>query len=135
MIKTNLTKLLVLSVCLFAASSSFCQMNIAGDSIKSMLIKDWERAKAYTQDYMKAMPTGKYSLKATDSVRTFAQQLLHLTQANMFFVSTAIGDKPAYAGPDLEKSTSAQSADSVMYYVNLGYDFVIREIKKLNPTS
>ncbi len=136
MIKTSFATLLVLfTVCLCPASKSFCQTNIAGDSIKSMLIKDWERAKAYTQDYMKAMPPGKYSIKATDSVRTFAQQLLHIVQANMFLVSTATGDKPSNAGPDLEKSASAQSADSVMYYVNRGYDFAIDAIKKLSPSS
>ncbi len=136
MIKNSIVTLIVLSaLCLRTASKSFCQTNIAGDSIKNMLIKDWERAKAYTQDYMKAMPSGKYSLKATDSVRTFAQQLLHITQANMFFISTATGDKSSDAGPDLEKSVSAQSADSVMYYVNMGYDFAINSIKKLSPSS
>jgi len=124
-----------ITVCCCTASKGFSQANISGDSVKNMLLRDWERAKAYTQEYMQAMPAGKYSFKATDSVRTFGQQLLHLTQANMFFISTATGDKPVYAGPDLEKSISAQTADSVMYYVNMGYDFAINSIKKLTPSS
>ncbi len=122
-------------LCFGNTRDTFCQANISPDSIKNMLVKDWERAREYTQDYMKAMPSDKYSLRATDSVRSFAQQLLHLTQANMFFVSTATGEKSSYSGPDLEKSTSAQTADSVMYYVNMGYDFAINAIKKLNATS
>src|SRR3954471_13246066 len=89
---------------LFSFINSFSQ-NVPADSITSMLIKDWERAKAYTQDYMNAMPADKYSFRATDSVRTFAQQLLHLAQANQFFLSTATGEKPTYSGPDLEKSS------------------------------
>lgn len=129
------TFLLLITVCFCPASKGFCQTSISGDTIKNMLVKDWERAKEYTQDYMKAMPSNKYSLKATDSVRSFAQQLLHITQATMFLVSTGTGDKPSYAGPDLEKSASAQSADSVMYYVNMSYDFAINSIKKLNSST
>src|SRR4051812_41367291 len=118
--KFQFASLLVIILIFVPLSKTFCQDNLA-DSIKSMLIKDWERAKAYTQDYMNAMPGDKYSFKANDSVRTFSQQLLHLAQANMFFISTATGDKPGYAGPDLEKSSSAQTADSVKYYVNNSY--------------
>ena len=118
-----------------SATTGFCQATISGDSIKNMLIKDWQRGKDYTQEYMKAMRANKYSFKATDSVRSFAQQLLHIAQANMFLVSTATGEKSSYSGPDLEKSTTAQSADSVAYYVNSSYDFVINAIKKLPASS
>lgn len=117
------------------SSNSYCQVTFSADSIKSMLIKDWQRGKDYTQEYMSAMPANKYATRATDSVRSFAQQLLHIAQANMFLVSTATGEKATYSGPDLEKSPSAQSADSVMYYVNSSYDFVINAIRKLPPSS
>ena len=49
--------------------------------IKTQLVKDWERAKAYTADYLNTMPADKYSFRATDSIRSFAQQMLHLAQA------------------------------------------------------
>lgn len=126
--------LTVFIVSVSSASTCFSQTNISGDSIKSMLIKEWQRAKDYTQEYLNAMPASKYSFKATDSVKTFAQQLLHISQANMFLISTATGAKSIYSGPDLEKSSGAQTADSVRYYVNSGYDFAIDAIKKL-PTS
>src|SRR5262245_20772397 len=54
-----------------------------GESLKAQLIKDWERAKAYANDYLDAMPKDKYGFRAQDSVTTFAQQMLHLAQANM----------------------------------------------------
>ncbi len=111
-------------------TKTYCQATIPADSIKAMLIKDWERAKAYTQDYMKTMPAAKYSFKAMDSVRSFSQQLLHITEATMFLVSTATGEKLS-AAPGLETRSSAQKADSVMYYVNSGYDYAINAIKKL----
>ncbi|TDH19700.1 damage-inducible protein DinB [Segetibacter sp. 3557_3] len=109
---------------------SFSQTTFPGDSIKAILVKDWERAKAYTADYMKAMPADKYSLKANDSVRTFAQQLLHIVQANAFLVSLAKGESPNFSGRQLERIQSAQSADSVMYFVNHSYDDAIEALKK-----
>ncbi len=66
------TVTVILFVALLPVSKSFCQATIPADSIKAMLVKDWERAKAYTQDYMKTMPAAKYSFKAMDSVRSFA---------------------------------------------------------------
>jgi uncharacterized damage-inducible protein DinB len=133
--KNPITTLLLITATLFSVTATFGQASISGDTIKNALVKEWQRGKEYTQEYMRAMPANKYSFKATDSVRTFAQQLLHLAQANMFLVSTATGEKSSYSGPDLEKSVGAQSADSVMYYVNSSYDFAIDAIKKLPATS
>jgi uncharacterized damage-inducible protein DinB len=130
-----ITALLLITVTFFSVTKVFAQATISADTIKNALAKEWQRSKEYTQEYIRAMPAGKYSFKATDSVRTFAQQLLHLAQVNMFLVSTATGEQPSYAGPDLEKSATAQSADSVMYYVNSSYDFAINSIKKLLATS
>jgi uncharacterized damage-inducible protein DinB len=125
--------LLMIVISSSCISTTSAQTIITGDSIKSMLVQDWERAKAYTQDYMKAMPADKYSFRATDSVRTFAQQLLHLADANMFLISSGTGEK--LAPRDLEKSATAQTADSVLYYVNSSYDFAINSIKKIQAAS
>ena len=48
------------------------------EDIKMQMVKDWERAKAYTVDYLNTMPADKYSFKAVDSIRSFAQQMLHV---------------------------------------------------------
>jgi uncharacterized damage-inducible protein DinB len=127
--------ILMFFVSVAATTKSSAQATISADTIKNMLIRDWQRAKSYTQEYMQAMPSDKYSFKATDSVRSFAQQLLHLAQANMFFVSSVTGGKPAYSGPNLETSATAQTADSVQYYVNGSYDFAISEIRKMPASS
>lgn len=134
--KTHFISLFFLiTISLSAVVKGYSQTGFSPDSIKSMLITDWERAKAYTADYMKAMPADKYSFRAEDSVRTFAQQLLHIAQANKFFLALATGAKPDFTAPDLEKSASAQSADSVMFYVNSGYDAVINALKTLNASD
>ncbi len=121
-----------LLILLLHAGSGYSQ-TVPGDSLKSMLVKDWERAKAYTEEYMNAMPDNQYSYRPDDSIRTFAQQLLHLAQATNFFVMTATGDKPPFGGRDLEKVPLAQSADSVRYYVDKSYDFALTAIKNFSP--
>src|SRR5678815_2539860 len=55
--------------------------NSPNDLLKQQLVNDWKRAKAYTQEYLDAMPADKYGFRADDSIRSFAQQMLHLAQA------------------------------------------------------
>ena len=101
----------------------------AGD-IKAQMVKDWERAKAYTVDYLNKMPADKYSFKAVDSIRSFAQQMLHLAQSNLFLMSNAPDmPTPSFMQADLEHSATAQKKDSVMYYVNSSYDYCINAVR------
>lgn len=127
--------LLILMVGSFAGVNKVDAQSVPGDSIIAKFVKDWERAKAYTDEYLSTMPANKFSFKAQDSIRSFAQQMLHLAQANMFFIMTATGEKPTFGGRDLEKVASAQSADSVKYYVDKSYDFAINSIKNTKASA
>jgi uncharacterized damage-inducible protein DinB len=122
--------------CLLAFSSKGMAQSLSSDDIKAQLVKEWERAKNYTVDYLNTMPPGKYSFKAVDSLRSFAMQMLHLAQGNVFLMSLATDKKPLpWAGSDLEHSPSAQTKDSVMYYVTTSYDYCISAIKDLDPSK
>jgi uncharacterized damage-inducible protein DinB len=100
------------------------------EAVKAQMVKDWERAKEYTKEYLNTMPADKYSFKANDSVRSFAQQMLHLAAANIFLMSNASSEKPpAWLSFTLEKQAGAQSRDSVMYYVMASYDYAINTAK------
>ena len=103
-----------------------------GEAVKAQLIKDWERAKAYTKEYLDAMPKDKYGFRAQDSVRTFAQQMLHLAQANVGLNSNGTAKERIWQGRLLENTPSAQSPDSVNYYVMASYDFAIEGIKSMD---
>src|SRR5690348_13000383 len=76
---------------------SFCcsllthAQSLNDEDLRTQFLKDWERAKAYTIDYLNTMPADKYSFKATDSVRSFAQQMLHLAQSNVNVISSVAG--------------------------------------------
>jgi uncharacterized damage-inducible protein DinB len=127
--------ILVLSACIFIGFSSPAQATLNADDIKTQLLKDWQRAKDYTVSYLQTMPADKYSFKVNDSIRSFAQQMLHLAQANINLSSNGTGQAKLYANSQLEKSASAQTYDSVVYYVKASYDFVIDGITKLEASK
>lgn len=95
-------------------------------SNKETVIKDWERAKAYTKEYLDAMPETGYALKPTKEMRSFAGQMLHLSDAMYGIVGSATDVKPTASG--LEKTNDVAKA-SVTEKVLAAYDFAIAAIK------
>ena len=119
---------LLLLFCFFSGSAQ----NLLTETLKQQMIKDWERAKAYSQEYLDAMPADKYGFRAVDSIRSFAEQMLHLAFSNAILAAAGTGVQNIFLGRNLEKSPTAQSKDSVAYYVNTSYDFVINAIKNMD---
>jgi uncharacterized damage-inducible protein DinB len=113
---------------------AFLGLAFLSDSVKAQtadqMIKDWERAKAYTMVYLDSMPESGYAFKPTPEMRTFAEQMLHLTDANYELAPLAGGIKspiaPGAAGKSFDKSKSA-----TIKMVMAGYDFVIANIKNM----
>jgi hypothetical protein len=124
------------SACLLLTMSfSSSAQAITGDSIKVQFIKDWERAKAYTLEYLDAMPADKYSFKAVDSIRSFAQQMLHLASGNLGLVTAASGGTPPFSPQGIEGRATAQTKDSVVSYVIQSYDYAIAGAKAIDPNK
>ncbi|WP_442591956.1 DinB family protein [Pedobacter sp. AW31-3R] len=98
------------------------------------MVKDWERAKAYTKEYLDAMPESGYAMKPTANTRTFAAQMLHLADTNYGFTASATGAKSPLDMGALEKSTD-QSKATVIKNVLASYDYVIAGIKSLTPAQ
>lgn len=97
-------------------------------------LKEWERAKAYTKEYLDAMPESGYALKPTPEMRSFAEQMLHLTDANYTFGSAVTGEKSPVGRGESEKTTD-KSKENVSKLVLAGYDFVINGVKKMNAAQ
>jgi uncharacterized damage-inducible protein DinB len=121
----------------FASASAQTSLS---EALKQQMLKDWQRAKDYTQQYLDAMPAAQYGFHAVDSIRSFAQQMLHLAFSNVALVYIGTGShdnviQKMYLGRNLEQSTSAQSRDSVVFYVNNSYDFVINAIRNFDFTN
>lgn len=125
-------KLLVALLVLLFSNSISAQF---ADSVKAQLIKDWQRAKAYTKEYLEAMPKDKFSFRAQDSVRTFAQQMIHMAQGTISLMSAGTGKKV----PDVMNRRSLEqtnlSADSVIFLVNRSYDFAIEALQEFDMSK
>ena len=118
----------------FCTTASIAQ-TVSPDSVKALLIKDWERAKAYTAEYLAAMPADKYTAKPVEGIRSFAEQMLHLAMGSIGLSANGTGKTRIFPGYNMEKSATAQSKDSVSYYVNASYDFAIEGIKAMDANK
>lgn len=118
----------LLAVLLFFNYQSLAQQPI------DEIVKEWERAKAYTKEYLDAMTDSGYALKPTPQMRSFADQMLHLTDANYGFGATLSGQQSPYGFGAVEKITD-KSKSNVSKVVMDGYDFVINSIRKMTPAQ
>src|SRR5262245_43635519 len=64
---------------------------------------DWTRARDYTKEYLDAMPEDGLNFKPTPEIRSFAEQMLHLANANFNFISAAADIPNPYDKKNLEK--------------------------------
>ncbi|NWK65318.1 MAG: DinB family protein [Sediminibacterium sp. Gen4] len=122
-------------ILIFFCSTVGIAQTVAPDSVKAQLIKDWERAKTYTAEYLAAMPADKYTAKPVEGIRSFAEQMLHLAQGSIGLSANGTGKTRIFPGYNMEKSATAQSKDSVSYYVNASYDFAIDGIKAMDANQ
>jgi len=127
----TLAKLLTFAALLFMSAPVFAQFT------QKEMITEWQRAKTYTKAYLDAMPEDGYAFKATPEIRSFAQQMLHLGDANYMFATEASG-KPNPVGASLKKhdamqTTFAQTKEAVTKGVMDSYDFVISTLQGMTP--
>jgi uncharacterized damage-inducible protein DinB len=122
-------KSLMAALCLIVSS----QLAMAQVKVVE-LVKEWERSKAYTKEYLDAMPESGYALKPTPEMRSFAEQNLHLADANYGLASAALVIKSPFALGEWEK-TGDKSKVNVTRIVLASYDFVIGQIKKLSDAQ
>jgi uncharacterized damage-inducible protein DinB len=119
---------LVSTLCVIASIVNTVQAQSSIDDT----IKEWERAKAYTKEYLDVMPESGYALKPTPEMRSFAEQMLHLTDANYGFAAAVVGETSPVDRGESEKIAD-KSKENVTKLVMAGYDYVINSIKKMNP--
>src|SRR6201986_3427587 len=93
-IMKKVSVLLTVLALVFVSSSVFAQFT------QSQMVAEWQRAKLYTKAYLDAMPEDGYGFKPTPEIRSFAQQMLHLADANYIFATVA-SDKPNPIGETL----------------------------------
>jgi uncharacterized damage-inducible protein DinB len=115
----------------FVSTSVFAQFT------QSQMVAEWQRAKIYTKAYLDAMPEDGYGFKPTLQIRSFAQQMLHLSDANYIFATVA-SDKPnpigeTLAAHNINEKTVSPTKDAVTKAVLESYDFVISTLQNMTP--
>lgn len=101
----------------------------------NQLVADWQRAKEFTKEYLDAMPEDGVNYKPNPEVRSFAEQMLHLANANYNFGAAASGKTNPYAGKSLEKMDDLKNKASLTKAVLDSYDFVLDGLKGMNDTQ
>ena len=121
---------LLTTLCLVFGFTNFARAQDSNEEI----VKEWERAKAYTKEYLDAMTATGYALKPTPEMRSFADQMLHLADANYGLVAAAAGEKSPVGFGEVEKG-SDKSKEGVTKKVMDSYDFAISTIRKMTPAQ
>jgi uncharacterized damage-inducible protein DinB len=106
--------------------------NFANAQTPDQMIKDWERAKLYTKEYLDSMPEAGYAFKPTPEMRTFAEEMIHLGGANYIIGAIASGTKSPVERGDLAKITDKSKAATTKMVMN-SYDFIISAIEDMKP--
>ena len=126
------TSALLLSVCFLLA---FKVREHVLNEKQATMVADWERAKAYTLDYINAASEEAITSRPTAEMRTFAQQYLHICEANFGIIAGATGKQSPYGFGALEKSDQYNTKAALSKVVAESYDFVIAGVKEMNETK
>jgi uncharacterized damage-inducible protein DinB len=105
------------------------------DSLKAQLVRDWERAKVYTKAYLDAMPEDGVNFKPTPEIRSFAEQMLHLSQGTVGLTSAGTGKANIFQGKNLEKADSLKNKAALTKTVMEAYDFAIEAVKSMDVSK
>ena len=121
----------VASIATLVAFNTTPKSSFADD--KAQMIADWERAKAYTKEYLDAATDEVIASKPTAEMRSFGQQMLHIAEANYGLMSGATGKKSPVAFGDLEKASDKYATKAELTKVVMeSYDFAIAAVKELD---
>ncbi len=93
------------------------------------LVREWTRARDYTKEYLDAMPDDGINFKPTAEIRSFAEQMLHLSNANYNFAARAFGVDNPMQGKRLEQLDELKTKSALTKTVIDSYDFMINTIK------
>lgn len=99
-------------------------------------VGDWERARAYTLEYLNASTDEVIAFKPTPEMRSFGQQMLHIAEANYGFGAMASGKASPFTFGELEKAADDyKTKEALAKAVLESYDFIIAAIKETDKSK
>lgn len=129
-------KTLMMTLAVITTVSMLVAFNVHDRADKSTekiaaMVADWERAKAYTLEYLNASTDDVINFKPTPEMRTYGQQMLHIAEANYNLIAAASGKTSPVTFGTLEKSEKFKTKDAVTKEVMASYDFAIAAAKEM----
>jgi uncharacterized damage-inducible protein DinB len=112
---------------LFPLVAGLAAQMAAQDDIKTAVLKHLRTSRDFTLKVADQMPASGYDFKLSPPQMSFAQQMVHLSQAFDYFLASFTGEKP---NPGKPKS---MSKEDVMAFVKTSFDNGIEKISKLTP--
>jgi uncharacterized damage-inducible protein DinB len=105
-------------------------------SKSAQMVTDWERAKAYTLEYLNASTDEAIAFKPTEEMRTFGQQMLHMAEANYGLMAAASGKQSPITFGQLEKNADQyKTKEALTKAVMDSYDFAINAVKSTEESK
>jgi uncharacterized damage-inducible protein DinB len=99
----------------------------AQSNFQATIVKHLTTSRDFTLKVAEAMPAADYGYKLTPPQMSFAEQMTHLSQGLVYFLSQFSGEKP---NPGKPKS---ESKEDVVAFVRQSFDNAIATVQKLTP--
>ncbi len=115
----------------FASTNTFKEKSTATSDFKSSFLKVLENSRAYTIEVAEAMPAEDYTFKATDSVRTFGEQMAHIGMSSQFILIKLLKGEEVLKSDFTEQEIGA-SKEKTIALINKSYDMLITSLKEMD---
>ena len=101
----------------------------AQTDIKAIVLKHLKTSRDFTLKVADQMPEATYDFKLTPPQMSFAEQMVHLSQALSVFTSPFSGEQPNFSKPaSLDKK-------DVIAFMTKSFDDAIARVSKLTPSD
>ena len=101
----------------------------AQNNLSATILKHLQTSRDFTLKVADQMPDSTYGFKLTPPQMSFAEQLVHLSQALDEYVAPLSGEKPNPAKP------TSMSKKDVIAFVRASFDKNIDKVSKLTPAQ
>lgn len=116
------------SLFLALAAAAILPLHAQSDC-KSTLVKRLKNSRDFTLKVAEAMPEADYNFKLTPPQMSFGEQMVHLSQGLVYFLSAFKGEKPNPAKP------ASMKKSDVVNYVRSTFDQAIETVSALTPAQ
>jgi uncharacterized damage-inducible protein DinB len=115
------------SILLLAFSISFCAS--AAAPMIDRYAKHLKTSRDFTLRVAEQMPDDQYGFKLTPPQMSFAEQMIHIGESNLYFYSALTGGNEPFAKP------SSQTKAEVISYLTKSFDYCLDILQKASTAQ